>query len=241
MNLPKQLINLLGVVVIIALLVAGITLIALPLYTNAQTTDATTRGVAQSNDVYGIQVAQLTAESERIDEIEGDVAQLGKQITPIPQLDDVMSIVVVASAATGATVESITVGEIEAFQPRTGAAADQAAAQATASDPTTQPDAEQTASADDVAAADPATEGDAPASGVEQGSDAAASAPAGPEADSPQRQIPITIQVKVGTAAKAAAFMDALGAGSRLLSPVHGTYDAGTLLVSALAFMRTGD
>lgn len=241
MNLPKQLINLLGVVVIIAILVAGITLIALPLYTSAQTTDVSTRTVAQSNDVYGIQVAQLSAESERIDEIESSVAQLRRQISSIPQLDDVMSIVMAASAGTGATVESVTVGEIESFEPRTGAAADQAAAQATASDPTAQPDAPQTATDEGAATAEGEPGTGTGEAAADQGSSGGAAVPSEAESDSPQRQIPITIQVKVATAAAAARFMDALGAGPRLIATVHGAYDNGTLLVSALAFMRTGD
>jgi hypothetical protein len=40
---------------------------------------------------------------------------------------------------------------------------------------------------------------------------------------------------------QAAAFMDALGRGPRLLSPTNGTLTDGTLTVSALAFIRTGD
>jgi Tfp pilus assembly protein PilO len=88
MNIPKQLINLLGAVVVIGVVVAGLALIALPMYGSSQTTDASARTVAQTNDVYDIQVQTLAAERERMDEITTDLASLRRQIAAIPQLDD---------------------------------------------------------------------------------------------------------------------------------------------------------
>jgi hypothetical protein len=51
--------------------------------------------------------------------------------------------------------------------------------------------------------------------------------------------VPLTIVVELADASQAAAFIDALGRGPRLLAPIDGTLDDGTLTVTALAFIRT--
>ena len=58
---------------------------------------------------------------------------------------------------------------------------------------------------------------------------------------SPQQQIPVTITVQVTDARSAAAFIDALSRGPRLLATIDGTLEEGTLTVTALALVRTED
>lgn len=234
MNIPKQMINLLGAVVIVAVLVAGVTLAGLPLYTSAQATDAGTRTVAQTNEIYQIQVTQLAADNERIDEIESDLASLQKEIPGLPRLDDVVEIVVAAAGAAGGTIESIEAAEIEVWTPRAGL--DSAEGEDAA--PT-----DEESTSDDEAEADGA-EGAASADGGDAAAEAPAGAPAeapAAEDDSPQKQIPVTIEIAVPDAAAGAVFMDALGHGERLLAPIDGTLEDGVLTVTALAFLRLGD
>ena len=119
MTVSKQLINLLGMVVLLATLVAGTVLIALPLYTQSQSTDLEAREVSQSNDVYSMQVDQLTADAERIDEITASVGRLRTQIPAHPKLDDVYELVVSAAAGAEALVVSAVAGEPVAWVPRT--------------------------------------------------------------------------------------------------------------------------
>ncbi|MGN8551670.1 UNVERIFIED_CONTAM: hypothetical protein OHV15_03675 [Microbacterium sp. SLM126] len=242
MSIPKQFVNLIGAVVIVAILALGVSLIAVPLYSNSQTIDSSRREVSQTNDIYAVQVAQLSSANERIDEIDAEVATLRTQITPILKMDDIIELVLLAAVANEATIESVTVADVEAFTPRPGAAAQDASARATASDPTA-PATEEQSAVDDSA-----TEGAAGAADEEAADDGAADgtdtqAPAATPAaeDSPQRQIPLTIEVKVDSAARAAAFMDALGRGPRLIVPTSGKFDAGTLIITAYALMRTGD
>lgn len=224
MNIPKQLINLLGAVVVIGVIVAGVALIALPMYGSSQTTDASARTVAQTNDVYDIQVQTLSAERERMDETTADLANLRRQIAAIPQLDDVFEIVIASAADTGARITNVSAGDPEDWASR-GTAVGEAAAAAdtpTATEPSaTAPPAD---AGTDAAAAD---------------SSAASDAAAPPAGDSPWRQVPLTIVVELADAAQAAAFIDALGRGPRLLAPIDGTLDEGTLTVTALAFIRT--
>ncbi|GAB2839201.1 hypothetical protein ACFQ0P_12695 [Microbacterium insulae] len=236
MNVPRQFVNLIGAVVVVAILALGITLIAVPLYSDSQTIDASRREVAQTNDIYAVQVAQLSSANERIDEINADVATLRAQITPILALDDIIEIVLRSAEANGAAIESVTVADIEAFAPRPGAAAEDATARATASDPTAPTEEDQTAvdesaAETDAAAADDTTDAAA--------AETAETPPA--EAESPQSQVPLTIEVTVESAARAAAFMDALGQGPRLIVPTSAKLDAGRLIITAYALMRTGD
>ncbi|MFE7844609.1 hypothetical protein ACFUTX_05355 [Microbacterium sp. NPDC057407] len=230
MNIPKQMINLLGAVVVIAVLVAGVTLAGLPLYSNAQATDASTRTVEQTNEIYEIQVAQLSAENERIDEIDADLASLEEEIPGLPRLDDVVEIVVAAAGTVEGTIQSIEAADLEVWTPRSGLDSDDGDDTAPTDGEATDEAAtgeEATADATDAAAQDTATE--APAD----------DAPAAE--DSPQKQIPVTIEIAVPDAAAAAAFMDELGRGPRLIAPIDGTLEDGVLRVTALAFLRTGD
>lgn len=229
MNIPKQLINLLGAVVVIGVVVAGIALIALPMYGSSQTTDASARTVAQTNDVYDIQVQTLAAERERMDEITADLANLRRQIAAIPQLDDVFEIVIASAADTGATITSVTASDPEPWAPR-GAAPD---------DPTATAPADESATAD----AEPTEPvGPEPSAPETDAADVAATAPTGGATEpAPSQQVPLTIVVELADASQAAAFIDALGRGPRLLAPIDGTLADGTLTVTALAFIRTED
>lgn len=227
MNIPKQLINLLGVVVVIAVLVAGIALIALPMYGSSQTTDASARAVAQTNEIYDIQVQTLSAERDRMDEVTAGLADLRRQIAAIPQLDDVFEIVIASAAEVGGTITSVSAGDPEAWTAR-GTADDGAAAAAPTPESAT-PEAE--TSSESTPAADGGT-----AAATDSTSAPDASAPAG---ESPWQQVPLTIVVDLGDASQASAFIDALGRGPRLIAPIDGTLGDGTLTVTALAFIRT--
>jgi hypothetical protein len=220
-NIPKQLINLLGVVLVIGVVVAGVCLIALPMYGASQTTNAQARTVAETNSVYDIQVQQLSAEKQRMTEITASLDDLRREIADIPKLDDAYEIVLAAAAETGATITSIAAAEPEPWTPLVPAAEDPSA---------TAPAPEQTAPAEPTTGA----------AGAGPSADVAAETPSGAETEaSPQQQIPLTITVEIADAAQAAAFMDALGRGPRLISPSNGTLTDGTLVVSALAFIRT--
>lgn len=224
MNISKQFINLLGGVVLVAVLVAGALLGAFPLYGEAQRTDVRTRTVAQTNGVYDLQVAQLTEAEGRIGQIDADVAALRREIAAIPQLDDVFEIVIGVAEETGATIETISAADPEAFVPRSAAEGEDASARADTA----------------PAASEPAAEPAAPAEGATaaESGDVAGEAPPQAAGESSQRQIPITITMQITDAGQAAAFMDALGRGPRLLSLIDGTLDDGALTVTALAFTR---
>lgn len=226
MNIPKQFINLLGAVVVIAILIGGVVLVALPLYSGAQTTDASTRTVQQTNDVYAVQVAQLQAANDDIDGLNTRLGVLREQIPVITQLDDVYEIVDAAAEETDATIQTVAAADPEAWTVRavtpdeTGAAVDAPAPAPTESAESTPVD-----DAEEVAA---------DAAPVE-------TAPATPDPASPQKQIGITITVTVTDAEQSTAFIDALGQGPRLISPVSAALSSDSLTVNALVYLQTED
>ncbi|MGV9192789.1 hypothetical protein ACQ143_00380 [Microbacterium sp. MC2] len=222
MNLNKQFINLVGSVVILAVVVAGIALIAVPMWSQSQATDASTRTVAQTNAVYQAQIDQLTAAETRLDEIDAHLVELRTEIAPFTRLDDAFDLIVTAAEERDLVLESVTAGEPEPFVPRTAVTDD--AGQATPPASTE----ESTAPADaDPSAGAPAAE--------------AAPEPTSPDATSPQQQVAFTIAVPVPDAEAAAAFVDDLRAGPRLISVIDATLSDGVLTVTALTYIRTED
>jgi Tfp pilus assembly protein PilO len=118
---PKQFINLIGAILVIAVIVAGILLLAVPLFVNASQTGESSQSVAASNAAYAVRVATLEAESDRIDEIESDLAELRAEIPAASDLDDVFEIVATAAQQAGVTVVSATASTSEPWTARSAA------------------------------------------------------------------------------------------------------------------------
>ncbi|WES65694.1 type 4a pilus biogenesis protein PilO [Microbacter sp. GSS18] len=213
--MPKQLINLLGILVTVGILAVVIALIALPIYFQSLQTSAQTAQVAQTNDVYQAQVDTLRAESERMGEIQASVDALRTQIPEANDLDDVFEVVARAAGSSGVTVESITAGENVAFVPRTEALA---IGEATAA---TQPDASTEASTDGETAA--------PEAGVS----------ASP--DDGRQQVDFVIVASATELSEVVRFLDELRRGPRALSNIETTVTSGdadfSVSVAALTFV----
>ena len=111
MSLPKQLINLIGIVVVLAVVVIGVVLVALPLYTQSLATDGDTVRVAQTNGQVDIQVQALQAAKKKLPQTQQDVAQLRTQISVPNRLDDVFEIAIKAAATTKSTITAMTAAD----------------------------------------------------------------------------------------------------------------------------------
>lgn len=220
MNSNRQLINLAGLLIVIAILVAGVALVALPMWAQSRTIDENTMTVEQTNAVYEAQIAQLSAAGENIEEVDVDLAELRTAIPAATSLDDVFEIISAAAERTEVVVNLIKVGDAEKWMPRAGAA----------DEGETQTPAE--ATTEDAEEATPAPNTEPVASASETAPDAAVG---------PQQQLTVTIEVAAPDARTAMAFVDALGRGPRLLAPIDATLDDGTLTVTVLTFMRTED
>lgn len=253
MTLNKQLINLLGILLAVVVLVAGLALIAYPMFAQAQTLDKNTSTVAQTNAVYQTQIDALSAAEAKSDELDANLAALRQQIAATPKLDDVYEIVDDAAKKADVRVENVTAADPTAWTARTAVDAAGNPIEATPV----------------PAATDAATDTTTDAS---TSTDAAAQTPATPAAsgDSPQQQVTLTVTIDMtlpyevadadsasssdsepdaedaraaatDAAEKASAFVDALDVGPRLLSPVNVAYADGKLTLSTLAFIRTED
>lgn len=262
MNANKQLINLAGILAVVVVLVAGVALIALPMYSESRAVDDQTRTVTTNNTIYQQQVAILAEAGARIDQIDADLESLRAQIAPDTQLDDIHALVAEAAEDLDIRVMSVAVDEPEPWTPRTQVDEDgnvvAEAAPAAAEGAATDAEATSGSSGDDVAATPAAT----PAPTDPAAADAADG--------SPQRQVLVTITLDLaqpfeidGTetegestedtaadldveaatarALTASAFVDALSSGPRLVLPIDVAYTDGTLVVSAYTYFRTED
>lgn len=255
-DMNKQLINLAGVLAIIVILVAGVALIALPMWGQSQTTDAQTRTVANTNAVYEQQIVQLSAAQSRISAIDVELSQLRAQIADAPQLDDVHEIVAAAAREVDAQIESVAIGDPETWTVRDGSTGDAAAL------PDEPDESGDAAAGVDESESESAGSGEQPATSVDA---PVADSAAGSEPAAPQQQVLVTITIDLTKpfastgsdsdaassddgeadasslrerALRATRFVDLLGDGPRLLAPVDLSYEDGTLTVAALAFFH---
>lgn len=260
MNANKQLINLAGVLGVVVVLVAGIALVAFPMYSESRAIDDQTRTVSTNNTIYEQQVAILAEAGARIDQIDADLAALRAQIASDTQLDDIHALIADTAKDLDIRVVSVAADEAEPWTPRTQVDEDGNVVADAAP-----------AVADGGGTGAAATPEPTPAaSGEDPAATPAAPAPAAPEGGdaSPQRQVLITVtldlslpfesQAETETDAEegdaavdaeevtaramtASSFVDALTRGPRLVLPINVAYTNGTLVVSALTYFRTED
>lgn len=226
--MPRSLINIIGIVVVIAVLALGIFLVALPIGFQALGVVGQTATVAGTNALYQTQIDGLRQEEERLDEIQASVAGLQSQITPANELDDIFELVANAATATGLSITGVTAGEAVGFVARTA--------------PTTLDEAAQPAPA--APAPDPATPDPAATPATTDGAttpDASTDAGGGATAPTGRTQVDFSITVTSPSMEQVVGFLDALRGGPRLLGPVETTViPTGTgfdVTLSALTFV----
>ncbi|KQZ83961.1 hypothetical protein ASD56_07975 [Microbacterium sp. Root166] len=220
--MPKQLINIIGLVVCLGILALAIALVAVPMYLQSVGTNAEASQVAQTNDIYQIQVDSLEVQSERMDEIEASVADHRAEIPATNRLDDVFELIARSASATGVELQTATAGLDAPFTVRTEALVVGEVAEVTEpaeTDPTTDPAVE-----DPAAAAPTDTSGDVPVA-----------------AGDGRVQVDFVFTVTAVDFNTVVRFLDALRSGPRLLSSIQSTViPTGTgydVTVSALTFV----
>lgn len=224
--MPKQLINVIGIVVCVGILGLAIALGAVPIFFQSLATGAQTAQVDQTNDIYQVQIDGLRAEEERMGEIEASVADLRTQIPLANELDDVFELVARAASDSNVQVQTITAGENAAFAVR-------AAPLAIGEEPEAAP----------AEASTDGTTGDTPDPAATP--DAAIPETPAPVADGApiegRQQVDFTITITASQLQDAVGFLDQLRTGPRLLSAIESTViPTGTgydVSVSALTFV----
>ncbi len=214
----KQLVNVIGAAATLGILLIGVLVFALPMFSTASSTWKAADDVATQNRAQQTVLDTLTAQSADMTELDATVATLRDEIPAAAHLDDVVLLAVEAARENGGTVTTITPSPAVPFAPR-AAEADAAAA----------PPAEEEAASAGEATSD-------------AGAPTAAPTPAAPAADAPQ-QISVTLGVEAADVATATRILDALRAGPRLVAVTQAsvTSDAdngASLSVTLLVFTR---
>lgn len=198
--MPKHLIALVGLIISVGVVALGVLLVGLPIYLQSVAVDAQTASVAGTNAAYQAQVERLREEQERQAEIDAAVAELRAQIPEAPRLDDAFEVIARSAETTGVTIESITAGTAVDYVERTDPGEGDTGAA---------PAVEQ-ATTEDLEAGDAGTD-----AGDGTGT------PVVPEESSgSQQQIDFTITVVAADITQVTAFLDAMRAGPRLVTPL---------------------
>jgi type II secretory pathway pseudopilin PulG len=122
MNLPKRLIHLVGIVGVLGVFIAGIMLVALPVYLGSVDVLAEQKNVADSNSLRMAQIEALKSQLDRLPEVQSELAGLRQQIPASPLLDEVSQLGVAAAQDAGVELGSITSAGVSTFVPPAGTA-----------------------------------------------------------------------------------------------------------------------
>lgn len=256
MNANKQLINLAGVVLVVVLLIAGVALVAMPLYSQSQAIDAQVGTVGQSNMLYEQQIAALSAAEAELDQIDADVADLRREIAAFPQLDDAHRLISAAAKKVDVRIQTVEATAPTAWQPRGAPAAEGAdAAAPTEAAPAAAEGTEAAASAGETPAPAEAPAEETPNRQVlltitidaalpyeiqtDDDADAADDSETADDAASSEETAEENARRLERLARKAVDFMDALRAGPRLITPVDLKYEDGSAVITVLTYFRT--
>lgn len=219
--MSKQLVNLIGAVASAAIILLGVVVFALPLFSSAGATAAAADDVAAQNRTQQTVLDALTAQAADMAALRAEVDELRAEIPEAAHLDDILLLAVDAADDNGGVLTSLIPAATEPFAPRTEAGA------------ATAPTADGTAEA----TPEPAT-ADASAGAAAAGNAAATA----PPAHAPE-QVPVTVVIEAGDVAAATRALDALRAGPRLVAVTKATVTArpeggATLTATLLTFHR---
>ncbi|MEV7632544.1 hypothetical protein AB0N64_09060 [Microbacterium sp. NPDC089318] len=209
--MTKQLITLIGALLTVAVLAVAVLLGVLPLMGGVASADAQRQDVIATNTGYETQIASLTEQSKRIDEIERAVAQLRSQIPGDELLNQVFERISRSGTTAGVDVVAVDRAEATVYAARTGTGED--TPEPAATEPSAEPAQTDTPvdQAEDVAAAT-----DDPAADTTAGG-ATPTEPAAP-AVAPRQQVELSIRALAPDIDSAFAFLDGLRAGPRAIA-----------------------
>lgn len=209
--MPKQLINIIGIIVCAGILMLALVVVALPIYFQSLATGAQTATVDQSNDLYQAQVDALRVEAERMAEIEASLEELGAQIPATNELDEVFELVARSADAANVQVMTITAGDNVEFVARTQPLA-------AGEEPSVPAPEEPASGSENGESTDEATNAADPNAVPAEETPAAEGEPS----DGPQ-QVDFTINVSATRLSDAITFLDRLRDGPRLVSSIQST------------------
>lgn len=117
-SLNRQAISLLGGLVVVIILIAGMMLGVLPLFSDASDVREQVRQVESQNDQYRARIAELSAQQENLPQLQATAAERVAQIPESASMDGVIR-VAAAAAGPGIVLTKIEPGAAEKFEPPT--------------------------------------------------------------------------------------------------------------------------
>ena len=106
--MPKQLINTIGLLIVVGIIAAATLLVALPIYLQSLGANAETRSVSSQNAGTQSMIDGLAAQDVR--SVQKDAEELRAQIPAQAEIDSVSALIATSAANSGVTVVSITPG-----------------------------------------------------------------------------------------------------------------------------------
>lgn len=247
--MTKQLIALIGALVTVGIVAAAVLIGVVPLVGGVFSATAQREQVTAVNAGYEAQIATLSAEQERLGEIQEQLVQLRARIPERELLNQVFERISRAEAASGVHVVAASRGDLTPYAVRTGTGEDAPPAAATPPAETAAPPADATApiAAAGGAAAQAnanvtATDGATGAEGTGGAATPDAATSAAPTA-SARQQVELSIRVTAPDIGSAFAFLDALRAGPRAIAIDTATTTRTTsgfdMQITAIAFLHS--
>lgn len=242
--MTKQLITLIGALISAAVIVAAVVIGVVPLVGGVFSADTDRQQVASTNASYETQIATLTEQKEKLDEINAGVEQLRAQIPDKQLLNQVFERISRAATSAGVTVVAVNRADVAPYVPRTGAedAAASVPAPAPAPTPTTGTPID---GANDVAGQANANVADTNGASADANGttpDGTTAPAASTPAASAREQVELTIRVTSTEIASAFAFLDGLRAGPRAIAidtaAVTQSGEGFEVQITALAFLQ---
>jgi hypothetical protein len=120
MEMPRRLINLIGAAVVTLILVAGMTLAVVPVFSTAKASSDAAEAATAANATTKARVATLAEQNARLEELRTELANLRLQLTADDELLDASALASTAAKSSGARVVAITFGDRQTFTAPAG-------------------------------------------------------------------------------------------------------------------------
>lgn len=125
MNIPSRLINLIGAVTVVGVLLAGLVLVALPVYLGSKEVDAMRLSAQQANDLTQLRIDSLAKMQDDLPDLQDKVRNLRSEIPQVNRIDTVSRLASQAATDSGATLLEMQVSDPEEYSAPTGPTTDE--------------------------------------------------------------------------------------------------------------------
>lgn len=117
----KQLVNLIGAAASVAIILIGVFVFAIPMYSSATSVNDDADRAQRQNDTSQVVLTALQTQAADMTKLNADMAALRAQITTKPHIEDVIALATTSAAAHGGVVTAVAPTAAVAFSQRSAA------------------------------------------------------------------------------------------------------------------------